>query len=103
MRSSASDRFWRYETRGLVLELHVQPGARRNELVGEHGGRLKVKLAAPPIDGKANRCLLDYLGTVFDVPTARVHLLRGESSRTKTVLVAGAAELPAALAQLLHD
>jgi uncharacterized protein len=86
-----------------VLELRIQPGARRTELVGEHGGRLKVKLAALPVEGKANRCLLEYLSTLFAVPAAHLRLLRGESSRTKTVLVLGATELPAALTQLLHD
>jgi uncharacterized protein (TIGR00251 family) len=84
--------------RGLVLEVHVQPGARRDEVVGEHGGRLKIKLAAPPVDGKANRHLLEFLAAAFAVPVARVHLLRGASSRMKTVLVEGASELPATFA-----
>lgn len=79
-----------------MLEIHVQPGARRDEVVGEHGGRLKLKLAAPPVDGKANRHLLEFVATVFGVPVARVHLLRGPSSRMKTVLIEGASALPAA-------
>ena len=90
----------RHEPRGLVLELHVQPGARKNEVIGLHGERLKLKLAAPPVDGKANRHLLEFLARVFAVPAAKVHLLRGASGRMKTVLVEGASELPAALRNL---
>lgn len=91
----------RDDARGLVLELHVQPGARKDEIVGLHGSRLKIRLAAPPIDGKANRHLLEFLASVFSVPMANVQLLRGATSRTKTVLVAGARELPTALSKVI--
>lgn len=79
-----------------MLELHVQPGARGDEIVGTHGNRLKLKLAAPPVDGKANRHLIAWLATAFDVPARRVQLLRGVTGRMKTVLIEGATELPPA-------
>jgi uncharacterized protein (TIGR00251 family) len=83
---------WRREEgEDVVLLLHVQPGAKRTEVAGIHGAgaaaRLKVRLAAPPVDGKANAELLRFLASVFQVPQRAIVLLRGESSRQKTVRV----------------
>ncbi|HBU28400.1 MAG TPA: hypothetical protein DEB56_00815 [Thiobacillus sp.] len=72
-----------------LLELHVQPGAKTTAVVGEHGGRLKFKIAAPPVDNKANVHLLAWLATRLGVPKSAVRLVRGESSRQKTVAVSG--------------
>lgn len=74
---------------GWLLELHVQPGAKRTAAVGEHGGRLKLKIAAPPVDNKANAHLLAWLAAQLGVPKSAVRLVRGESSRQKTVAVCG--------------
>jgi uncharacterized protein len=80
---------WRREEQGaVVLTLHVQPGAKRTEIAGIYGHALKIRLAAPPVDGKANAELLRYLADVFDVPLRNVTLMRGESSRQKTVRIA---------------
>lgn len=62
-----------------------------------HGQRLKLKLAAPPVDGKANRQLIAMLASLFDVPTGHVQLLRGHSGRMKTVLIEGVTDLPTSL------
>lgn len=72
-----------------LLDLHVQPGARQTAVVGEHGGRLKLKIAAPPVDNKANAHLLAWLAAQLGVPKASVTLVRGETSRQKTVAVRG--------------
>jgi uncharacterized protein len=72
-----------------LLELHVQPGARITAAVGEHGGRLKLKIAAPPVDNKANAHLLAWLAAQLGVPKSAVRLVRGETSRQKTVAVCG--------------
>ena len=72
----------------IVLKLHVQPGAKRTEVAGQHGDALKVRLAAPPVDGKANGELLRYLAEAFGVPLRSVTLVRGESSRRKVVRIA---------------
>jgi uncharacterized protein len=72
----------------IVLTLHVQPGAKRTEVAGQHGDALKVRLAAPPVDGKANGELLRYLADAFGVPLRNVKLVRGESSRQKVVRIA---------------
>jgi uncharacterized protein len=82
----------------LVLSLHVQPGARRTEVAGVHGegaeARLKVRLAAPPVDGKANAALLAFLAGAYGVTLRNVTLLRGETSRQKTVRIQRPARRP---------
>lgn len=72
-----------------LIDLHVQPGAKMTQAVGEHGGRLKLKIAAPPVDNKANAHLLAWLATRLGVPRASVSLVRGDASRQKTVAVRG--------------
>lgn len=74
---------------GVVLTLHIQPGAKRTEIVGRHGEALKIRLAAPPVDGKANDCLVAYLADLFDLPKARVALVAGATSRAKRVRIVG--------------
>ena len=76
-----------------LLDLHIQPGARLTAVMGEHGGRLKLKIAAPAVDNKANERLLGWLATQLGVPKASVRLVRGETSRHKTVAVRGV-EMP---------
>jgi len=72
-----------------LLDLHVQPGAKHTAAVGEHGGRLKLKIAAPAVDNKANALLLAWLAAQLRVPKSAVHLVKGETSRQKTVAVCG--------------
>lgn len=74
---------------GVILRLHIQPGAKKSEIVGLHGEALKIRLAAPPVDGKANVCLVGFLADRFGVAKAAVDLLSGESSRAKRVRIAG--------------
>lgn len=69
----------------LSLTLHIQPGAKKTELAGLHGDALKIRLAAPPVDGKANDALLRYLADTLDRPRADVVLKSGQSSRRKVV------------------
>lgn len=83
----------------VILSLHIQPGARITEVVGTHGDALKIRLAAPPVDGKANAALIGFLAKTLGVPKAAVSLLSGESSRAKRVRVQGlgAEQISAAL------
>jgi len=80
-----------------VLVLHVQPGAKRTEVSGLHGEALKIRLAAPPIEGRANEALLRFIAERFDVPQREVELLRGGQSRHKMVKVTGSAVQPESL------
>jgi len=84
----------REEAGALVLELHVQPGAKRTEVAGEHGGALKLRLAAPPVDGQANDALLRFLAEAFGVPLRSVTLVRGAASRSKRVRVEAPSRRP---------
>jgi uncharacterized protein (TIGR00251 family) len=74
---------------GVQLQLHVQPGASRTGIAGLHGDALKVRITAPPADGRANRELLDFLAEVLGVARSRIALVKGESGRRKTVVVQG--------------
>jgi uncharacterized protein (TIGR00251 family) len=73
----------------LTLTLHVQPGAKRTEVAGLHGEALKIRLAAPPIEGRANEALLKFIAESFDVPLRQVELKQGGQSRHKVVAVTG--------------
>ena len=82
----------------LTLELHIQPGASTTAVAGLHGDRLKLRLAAPPVDGEANRALVRFLADRLSVPQREVEILRGAGGRSKTVQVRGAG--PGAAARL---
>ena len=80
-----------------MLTLHVQPGAKRSEITGLHGDALKIKLAAPPIEGRANEALLKFVAGLFDVPQRNVELMQGGQSRHKVVAITGSLVEPATL------
>ncbi|WP_133679867.1 DUF167 domain-containing protein [Paludibacterium purpuratum] len=85
---------------GFTLTLHVQPGAKKTEICGEHGEALKIRLAAPPVEGKANSALILWLADCFDVPRRDVTLLSGEKNRHKIVAIARPSDESAILARL---
>ena len=85
---------------GAILTLHIQPGARTTGFAGRHGEAMKLRLAAPPVDGKANKALLAFLADYCAVPKSAVELLSGQSSRAKRVRIVGLGE--DALARLMH-
>lgn len=74
----------------VTLTLHIQPGAKKTEIAGEHGDALKIRLAAPPVDGKANAALLAYLAETLGVAKSAVTLKSGQTSRRKVVEIVGA-------------
>ncbi len=88
----------------LVLNLHVQPGAKHSALAGLHGDALKIRLAAPPVEGRANAALIAFLAECLRVPKASVSLTVGASSRRKRVHILGAPDdaLAAFLASIEH-
>lgn len=94
-----------YQQRGddLQLQLLVQPKASKNEVCGLQEGRLKLRITAPPVDGKANAYLQRYLAELFGIPKSRVSITAGETGRRKTALLTGVHSLPAGLSQLNAD
>jgi hypothetical protein len=81
----------------VTLTLHVQPGAKRSEIAGLHGDALKIRLAAPPIEGRANEALLKFIASIFAVPLRNVELHHGSQSRHKVVAVTGSSIEPESL------
>ena len=77
-----------------TISVYVQPGAKCTEIVGLHGDALKIRLNTPPIDGRANKALLSYLASQFEVPLKQVSLKKGDKSRHKVVIIAGSSVHP---------
>jgi hypothetical protein len=73
----------------VILELHVQPGASRSEFAGRHGERIKIRLAAPALEGKANAALIEFLAGHYGVPKRNVRIAAGLKSRRKRVVIEG--------------
>ncbi|HUX90145.1 MAG TPA: DUF167 domain-containing protein [Gallionellaceae bacterium] len=88
-----------YRTSGdcITLTLHVQPGAKQTTVAGLHGDALKIRLAAPPVEGRANEALLRFIADLFKVPLRNVELKQGGQSRHKRVEVRGSAINPDSL------
>jgi len=71
----------------LELNVHAQPGARRTLAQGTHGDAIKIRVAAPAVEGAANRALLEFLAEAFQVPRGRCELLSGETARKKRIRI----------------
>lgn len=83
----------------ITVNVYVQPGARQNDIAGLHGAALKIRLQAPPIDGRANEALIKFIAQLFEVPPRQVLLKRGEKSRHKTLLITGSKRAPSSIYQ----
>jgi hypothetical protein len=71
------------------INVYVQPRASKTAVVGIHDGCVKIRLAAPPVDGAANAALIEYIAERLDVPKSRVRITAGLTSRRKTIEVDG--------------
>ena len=87
---------------GCVLAIRAQPGARRNAVVGEHAGSLKVAVTAPPEDGRANQALIEVLAKALAVKRSQLEIVSGHTQREKKLLIRGkkAQDLQEMLARL---
>lgn len=74
----------------ITLTLHIQPGAKKTEFAGLHGDALKIRLAAPPVDGKANEALIKFVAETLKLPKSAVNLKSGQTSRRKVLEIQGA-------------
>ena len=79
--------WYRYESDALILKLYIQPGAKRNEIIGLMQDELKIKLATPALEGRANSALIKFLSQLFKVPRSKIVLKSGEKSRHKIIEV----------------
>jgi uncharacterized protein (TIGR00251 family) len=73
----------------VILELHVQPGAKRSEFAGQHGDRVRIRLAAPATENRANEALIEFLAAHYRVPRRNVRIAAGLKSRDKRVVIEG--------------
>jgi len=73
---------------GVTIKVRVQPRASRTEIIGEHAGAIKMRVAAPPVDGKANEECRRYLAKLLKVGATSVEIISGDSSRNKVIRVA---------------
>lgn len=74
---------------GCRIHIHAAPRASKSRVVGLHDDRIKIQIAAPPVDGAANAELLKFLAGVLNVPRSQLSLVAGESGKRKTVSVTG--------------
>lgn len=74
---------------GVLLRVKVQPKASRNALVGEQGGRIRIALTAPPVEGAANESLVKFMAGVLAVRRQQIHIQSGERGRDKSLFVEG--------------
>ncbi|MBM7062367.1 YggU family protein [Pseudomonas sp. UL073] len=86
--------WFRWDGADLILACHLQPKASRDEFAGLHGERLKIRLTAPPVEGKANAQLLTFLAAAFGVAKTQVQLESGELNRHKRVRIHAPTRLP---------
>jgi uncharacterized protein (TIGR00251 family) len=82
---------------GYIIAVHAQPGAKRSEISGLHGGRLKVRIAAPPLEGRANEALIEFLAQRLGLPRSKLRVLKGLQGRAKLVEIADSDIDPARL------
>ena len=82
----------------LILRCQIQPKAANDEITGVHGDRLKVRITAPPVDGKANEHIIKWFSKLFKVPKTNVDIVQGELGRQKTIRIKSPASLPVQIA-----
>lgn len=74
---------------GLIMRVRVVPNSSKNEIIKMEDDTTKVKITSPPIDGKANKCLIEFLSKTFAVPKTHIKVIKGETSKDKTILITG--------------
>lgn len=89
MESDVAADFIQIQNEGVLLQCWIQPRASKSAIVGIHDHRLKIALAAPPVDGEANAELRKFLAKKLHVSSSRILLVSGEASRRKTVRISG--------------
>ena len=79
---------WAQKTKdGFIIKIHVVPNSSKTMIVGEHGDRLKIKIKAPPVDGKANDEIIEFLCELLDLKLSQAELVTGQTSKSKNVLL----------------
>jgi len=74
---------------GIILSVRTQPGSSKNRIIGEYGGRLKLAVTAAPEKGKANKAVIELLADTLHIHESSIHIISGESSRDKRLMIEG--------------
>lgn len=85
---------YQWQGENLILRCHVQPQAATDEVVGVHGDRLKIRITAPPVEGKANAHIIKWFSKLFKVPKGDIAIIQGELGRQKTLQIRAPKLLP---------
>lgn len=94
-----SDNHYSWQGENLILHCHFQPKAANDEIVGIHDGRLKIRITAPPVDGKANDHIIKWFSKIFKVPKNDIEILQGELGRQKILKINSPKMLPEHIAR----
>ncbi len=89
--------WYRKTAEGWLLSIHIQPGAKRSEVAGPHGDALKIRIAAPPLEGRANAALEAFIAKALGIAKSRVAVTKGLQSREKIIAIHDSAADPAIL------
>ena len=76
----------------FIITIYLQPGAKKSEVVGFHNGNIKIKVNSPPVEGKANDALIQFLSDFLDIPKSFIELIAGQKSRIKKLKITGISE-----------
>lgn len=93
---------WQLGDGRLLLTCHLQPGAKKPGFTGLHGDAVKIRIASPPVDGKANAELIKFLAKSFAVAARDIEIISGQTNRRKRVAISGVETLPLSLQALLQ-
>ncbi len=94
---------WTVTDNQLTLFCHVQPGAKHNKLSGLYDNCLKIQLKTAPVEGKANKALIDFLANIFDTSKSHVSIKRGLTSRKKTIVIKDIDKIPAEIIKFAKE
>lgn len=86
--------FYQWQEETLILHILTQPRASKDEIIGPQGDNLKIRITAPPVEGKANQHLLRFLAKTFRVARSNITLLKGNNSRIKCLSIKQPGQLP---------
>ncbi len=89
--------YYRWQGESLLLFCHLQPKASKDEFAGNHNGRLKIRITAAPVDGKANKHLIHFIAKQFGVAKSAVTIVKGELGRQKNLRIENPETLPICL------
>ena len=73
----------------LNIQVQIQPRSSKDQIIGIHNGRLKIKISAPPVDGKANQNLIEFIAKAFGVSKSKIEIVKGRTSKLKTLKISG--------------